>query len=457
MTAWLEDLQGVLGPGQVGVGDSERVLHGEDLSFHPPCLPDAVVYARSSEDVSKVLAFAAAREVPVVPFGAGSSLDGHVIPVDGGIALDTSGMSAILAISPTGLTARVQAGVTRLALERALGQHGLFFPVDPGADATLGGMAATNAAGTMTLRYGKMRPQILELEAVLPGGRTIRTGSAAAKTSAGYDLTGLLVGSEGTLAVITELTLRVQGIPESVVVFRASFADVQTACDLAGSVVAAGLCAQRVELLDAWEVQAINNIAAAPLPERPLLFVELAGAPAATDADAEQLRWLLGEAGATEVREERDPTRRAQLWRARHDLFFAEKSMAPGKEALSTDVCVPLAELAGAVVAHQEALARHRLLGGVSAHAGDGNIHAAVLFDPRDADEQRRVDAFVDELVEDALRRGGTSTGEHGIGLGKRHALALEHGDQLDLMAAIKAAFDPQGIMNPGKLLPTPA
>jgi D-lactate dehydrogenase (cytochrome) len=457
MTAWLAELQTLLGAGQVGLGHSERVLHGEDLSFHAPRLPDAVVYARSTEDVVKVLAFAADHEVPVVPFGAGSSLDGHVIPVAGGIALDTTGMDTIAEISPSNLTARVQAGVTRLTLEKALGQHGLFFPVDPGADATLGGMAATNAAGTMTLRYGKMRPQILEVEAVLPGGRTIRTGSQAAKTSAGYDLTGLLVGSEGTLAVITELTLRVQGIPESVVVFRASFPDVQSACDLAGAVVSAGLGAQRVELLDAWEVKAINNIAEAPLPESPLVFIELAGAPAATHADAEQLRWLLAEAGATEVREERDPTRRAQLWRARHDLFFAEKSMAPGKAALSTDVCVPLSELAGAVIAHQEGLARHGLLGGVSAHAGDGNIHAAVLFDPRDRDEQHRVDAFVDELVEDALRRGGTSTGEHGIGLGKRHALALEHADQLDLMAAIKGAFDPKGIMNPGKLLPASA
>jgi D-lactate dehydrogenase (cytochrome) len=301
-----------------------------------------------------------------------------------------------------------------------------------------------------------MRPQVLALEAVLPGGQVIRTGSRAAKTSAGYDITGLLVGSEGTLAVITELSLRLQGIPEQLLVVRASFSDVEAACAMATATVAAGIPVLRLELVDPWEVRALNLYAGSGLPEAPMLFLELGGSGDALDGELEQVHELLVDTRAFEVVEERDPTRRAQVWRARHELLFAEKAMAPGRELVSTDVCVPLTELAGALRATREAIDRRSLIGGVSAHAGDGNIHAALLVDPSDERDMAAVDGLIDELVEDALRRGGTCSGEHGIGLGKIAALEREHGDQLPLMHAIKRAFDPHDIMNPGKLLRAP-
>jgi len=438
----------------ISVGESDRRLHSEDLSFHQPRWPDVVVYARSTEDVRGVLEYADAHRIPVVPFGVGSSLDGHVIPVFGGIALDLSRMDQILAVRPNEMTATVQAGVRRIPLEKRLAEDGLMFPVDPGADATLGGMAATNAAGTMTVRYGKMRAQVLALTAVLPGGQVIQTGTRASKTSAGYDITGLLVGSEGTLAVITDLTLRVHPIPEGIVVARASFADVERASQVACAIVANGLMASRVELIDEWEVLAANEFAGSEFPEAPMLFIELSGPAEVLAAELDLVRELAEDGGGYGLVEERDPTRQRHLWRIRHDLFFAEKAMARHKEVLSTDVCVPLEELGAALRATREAIDRHRLTGGISAHAGDGNVHAAILVDPADEQEMASVGGLIDELVDDALARGGTCSGEHGIGLGKISALIREHGEQIALMRSLKAAFDPNGIMNPGKVLP---
>jgi D-lactate dehydrogenase (cytochrome) len=448
-----EDLTGLLGEDLVSTGDSDRTLHSEDLTFHRPHKPDVVVFARETGHVVEVLRYAEKQRVPVTPFGAGSSLEGHVIPTAGGISLDLGGLDAIAAIRPAELTATVGAGVRRLALERRLGEHGLFFPVDPGADATLGGMAATNAAGTMTVRHGKMRPQVLGLEAVLPGGRVIRTGSRASKTSAGYDTTGLLIGSEGTLGVITELTLRVRGIPEATAVIRASLPDVNAACGASCAIVASGIEALRIELLDPWEVEALNLYAETGFPTGALLFVEVAGGATQVETELEEVRAVLAGAGATGLAEERDPTRRARLWRARHEIFFAEKAMAPGKASVSTDVCVPLGELEGAMRDARAAIDRLGLVGGISAHAGDGNFHVALLVDPDDAEEMDRVGRFNEALVDYALAHDGTCTGEHGIGLGKLDFLAREHGDQLELMRSIKAAFDPNGVMNPGKVL----
>lgn len=445
---------GALGlDGAVSTGDSDRTLHSEDLTFHRPHRPDAVVFARTTEDVSQVLRFADDHRVPVVPFGAGSSLEGHVIPIEGGISIDLRGLDEVVAIRPGELTVTAGAGVSRLTLERRLGEHGLFFPVDPGADASLGGMAATNAAGTMTVRYGKMRQQVLGLEAVLAGGEVIRTGSRATKTSAGYDTTGLLVGSEGTLGVITELTLRVRGIPAAQAVVRATMPDVSAACAATCSLVAAGIDALRVELLDEWEVEAMNLYGDIGVPPGALLFVEIAGTEPQVDAEVEEAKDMLREAGARSLEEERDPTRRARLWRARHEIFFAEKAMAPGKASLSTDTCVPLGELDGALRRAREAIDRLDLLGGISAHAADGNFHVVLLVDPDDAEEMTRADRLTAELVDHALAHGGTCTGEHGIGLGKIEFLEREHGDQLELMRAIKRAFDPNGVMNPGKVL----
>ena len=442
-------------PSRVSGGTSERDLHAGDISFHRPVRPDVVVYATSTGDVSAVLALADGIGVPVTPFGAGSSLEGHVIPVDGGISLDVSRMNRILDISPADLTATVEPGVTRSELERAAAGHGLFFPVDPGADATLGGMAATDAAGTTTVRYGKMRANVLALEAVLASGRVVRAGSRAPKSSAGYDLLGLLIGSEGTLAVITELTLRLRGIPEASVVLRLAFPDLEAACRAAATIVAAGAGVTRAELLDAWTIESINAYSGTNLPAGPSLFVEASGSEGAVASDLELVREVAAAEGATDVVAERDPTARSRLWAARHASAYASGAAVPGKKHRPTDICVPLSELAGAVSFARREVDRHGLVAGIVGHAGDGNVHLSLHVDPDDPDEVRASDELVDALVDDALARGGTCTGEHGIGLGKIHALEREHPDLLPLMHGVKRLFDPNGIMNPGKVLAT--
>ena len=454
MTPLREALSDALGDArQVSDGDSERDLHASDITFHRPRRPDVVVYAESTEDVVRVLRLADERRVPVTPFGAGSSLEGHVIPVAGGISLDLTRMNRVLRVSPPDLSATVQAGTPRSALERAAAEHGLFFPVDPGADATLGGMAATNAAGTTTVRYGKMRANVLACEAVLPGGTVIRAGTRAPKTSAGYDLLGLLIGSEGTLGVITELTLRLQGIPEHAVALRLSFADVESAARAATGIVAAGASVIRVELLDAWTITAINAHQGTDLPPGPTLLVEVAGGLPAVEADAGFVTELARLEGAIDVAVEHDPTARARLWAARHSSAYASAAAAPGKGSRSTDVCVPLSELSAALSFARAEVERRGLVAGIVGHAGDGNVHLSLHFDPDDPAERESCDALVELLVADALARGGTSTGEHGIGLGKVEALELEHGDLIPLMRGIKSLFDPNGIMNPGKVL----
>jgi D-lactate dehydrogenase (cytochrome) len=438
---------------RVSDGDSERDLHASDITFHRPRRPDVVVYATSTGDVSAVLALADGLGVPVTPFGAGSSLEGHVIPVEGGISLDLTRMDRVLELSPADLTATVQPGVTRSALERAASEHGLFFPVDPGADATLGGMAATNAAGTTTVRYGKMRANVLALEAVLAGGRVVRAGSRAPKTSAGYDLLGLFVGSEGTLGVITELTVRLRGIPEESVVLRLAFGDLESACRAATTIVAAGASVTRAELLDTWTIESINAHSGTDFPPGPSLFVEASGSGGAVASDLELVREVAASEGATDVVTERDPTARTRLWAARHASAYASGAAVPGKKHRPTDICVPLSELAGAVSFARQEVDRRGLVAGIVGHAGDGNVHLSLHVDPDDPGEVQASDELIELLVEDALARGGTCTGEHGIGLGKIHALELEHGDLLPLMHGVKALFDPNGIMNPGKVL----
>jgi D-lactate dehydrogenase (cytochrome) len=315
-------------------------------------------------------------------------------------------------------------------------------------------MAATNAAGTMSVRYGKMRANTLALEAVLPGGRVVRAGSRAPKTSAGYDLLGLLIGSEGTLGVITELTLRLQGIPEQAVVLRLAFPDVESACRAAATIVAAGAGVTRVELLDAWTIAAVNAYRGTAFPVGPSLFVEAAGAEGTVASDLELVTAIAESEGALDVVAERDPTARTRLWAARHASAYATAAAAPGKRHRSTDICVPLSELAAAVSFARRELERRGLVAGLVGHAGDGNVHLSLMVDPDDADEVRRSDELIELLVEDALARGGTCTGEHGIGLGKIHGLEAEHGDLLPLMRGVKRVFDPNGIMNPGKVLP---
>jgi D-lactate dehydrogenase (cytochrome) len=439
----------------VNDGDSALEQHGADLSYHPPARPDVVVYPESTEQVAAVLAYADRERVPVVPFGAGTSLEGHVIPLRGGISLDLSRLNRVLDVRPEDLTATVQAGVTRLQLEAVLGPRGLWFPVDPGADATLGGMAATNASGTTTVRYGGMRAHVLELEAVLPGGRVIRAGSRAVKTSAGYHVAGLLVGSEGTLCVITELTLRLHPIPEHVVVARAAFPSVEAACDAAAQLIAAGVQATRCELLDALTIAALNAYAGADYPVSPYLFLEVGGTEAAVAGDLETVRELAEEAGATGFESSGDPTERSRMWAMRHNALMASLALAPGSRAMTTDVAVPVSELPAAIAAARRSLEATDLRGGIVGHVGDGNFHVAFLLDPSDSGSIERAKELNRRVVEDALARGGTCTGEHGVGLGKLEALAAEHGDLLDLYRGLKALFDPNGIMNPGKVVPS--
>ncbi len=444
-------LSAALGADAVRDGTSERELHSSDLSFHEPHLPDLVVYPASTADVSRALAIADEHRVPVTPFGVGTSLEGNAIPVQGGISLDLSRLDRIVEISSGNRTATVQAGVTRLTLERAAGEHGLAFPVDPGADATLGGMVATNAAGTTTVRYGKTRANVLALEAVLADGTVIRTGTHAAKSSAGYDLTGLLVGSEGTLAVVTEVTVRLHPIPEHVVALRISFPDVESACRAAAGVVAAGSGVTRVELLDSWFVAALNAYSGTDYPEEPCLFVEAAGSVDLVDGDLELVSAVAEAEGATAVAHEREPAGRTRLWKARHDVTHALTARFPGRKERTTDVCVPLTELAAAARFARGEIERLGLDAGIVGHAGDGNLHVAAMID---REQLGRSDELVHAIVDDALARGGTCTGEHGIGAGKIDALVQEHGDLIPLFLAIKAAFDPNGILNPGKVLP---
>jgi D-lactate dehydrogenase (cytochrome) len=444
----------------VSEGDSVRALHGQDESFHREVPPDLVLFPSSRSELVAVLSAAAELEVPVVPFGAGSSLEGQVIPASGGASIDLGRMNRILEVDPDSFTATVEPGVTRLELERKLAESGLMFPVDPGADATLGGMAATNAAGTMSARYGKMRPNVLALEAVLPGGRTIRTGSGALKTSAGYDLTGLLIGSEGTLAVISELTLRIRPIPDATCAVRITADSIGTAGEIAELMVATGIDASRIELLDEWEVEGLNRIRPGSLPAGSVILVELSGSEAAVASELADLKGLLSEADGLGLEVERSSAGQRELWRTRHDAMAGEQAMAPGRQCRSTDVCVPVGSLTETLVETRETIDRFGLGAGIVAHAADGNVHVGIMLDRDDPDEMRRGELLVEALAESALRRGGTCTGEHGIGLGKIRLLEREHGDSLDLMRAVKAAFDPDGIMNPGKVfedaLPSP-
>jgi D-lactate dehydrogenase (cytochrome) len=442
------------------LGDERRVStsasvleqHGQDLSYHGHRAPDVVVFPETTKEVAGVLAWANGERVPVVPFGAGTSLEGHVIPVQGGISLDLTRMDRVLEIASADLTARVQAGVMREALNRAAGEHGLFFPVDPGADASLGGMAATNASGTTTVRYGGMRAQVLALEVALADGTIVRTGSRAAKTSAGYNLTALFVGSEGTLGVITELTLRLYGIPDYTIAVRATFADVESACRAAAAMIGSGVMVTRVELLDAATLRAVNAFKGTAYPEAASLFVEFAGSEAGVAGDLEATRELAADEGCTTFEFEREGDGRARLWEARHHVLFALVHGSPGKLHKSTDVCVPVSELPEAIRRARAAVERLGLEAAIVGHVGDGNYHVLFMLDPDDPAEREAAERLNAELVDDALAVGGTCTGEHGIGLGKIDYLEREHGDLLPLMRGIKRLLDPNGILNPGKV-----
>lgn len=448
----LEDLRGLTAEDRATVNETTLQQHSKDESHHAPVLPDVVVYPFSTHEVVSIMKYANEHRIPVVPFGVGSSLEGHCIPLKGGISLDFSQMNQIIEIRPQDFLVRVQPGVTRNQLNQALKKHGLFFPVDPGADATIGGMTATNASGTTSVRYGIMRSQVRDLEVVLADGTVIHTGGLSAKSSSGYHLTGLFVGSEGTLGSFTEITLRVYGIPETIIADRAVFPTVKAAVDGAVSLLSAGLAIARVELIDSASIKQVNLHSKTDYPEQPTLFFEFHGNETALAQDVAFAQELLKENECASFLVETDSKKRAKLWEARHNLAYAFKHGFPGKDMMLTDVCLPLSELSEAVVYARETIDNSGLAGGVLGHVGDGNFHTTLMYNKGDSHEVRLAEEVNGKIVEYALKKGGTCTGEHGIGIGKKKYLQMEHPDTLPFMKAIKQQFDPNGILNPGKL-----
>jgi D-lactate dehydrogenase (cytochrome) len=432
--------------------ESVLAIHGRDESGHEPRPPEAVCFPESAGEVSEIVKICAATRTPVIPFGAGTSVEGQVLATQGGVSIDLTRMNRILAIRPDDLDVQVEAGVTRLQLEKKLEDKGLFFPIDPGADATLGGMASTRASGTNAVRYGTMRENVLALTAVLPDGRVIQTARRARKSSAGYDLTRLLVGSEGTLGVICDLTLRVFGLPDAMSSAVVCFDELPPAIATVIRTIQYGIPVARIELLDEAMVSAINGYAGLAESVRPTLMLEFHGSQASVEEQAREVSEIANELGGSEFRWATDAEEREKLWQARHHAYFAGLALRPGCRIWSTDVCVPISRLADCILETRDDIEASGLVAPLVGHAGDGNFHLLLSVDPNDAEEVSRAEAFHDRLVERALDMDGTCTGEHGVGIGKRRFLPAEHGEAIQTMKAIKQALDPLGIMNPGKI-----
>lgn len=443
--------------GQVETGLELRRQHANTLTWHENQPPDAVVFAHSTEDVSVVVVIAAAHGVPVVAFGAGSSLEAQVNAPYGGIALDLSRMDRIIRVNASDLDATVEAGVTRVTLNSYLRDQGLFFAVDPGAEhATLGGMAATRASGTNAVRYGTMRDNVVSVRAVLADGSIVKTGGRARKSSAGYDLTRLLVGSEGTLGIITELTVRLHGIPESTIAAVVAFPSVAAAAEVTSMAMQlGGLGLARIELLDPLQIEAVNRYSKLDLKLAPTLFVEFHGGAGALAEQVEAFRELAFEHGAESFVAAENETERKRLWQARHDAYWAARAAWPGRQSLVTDVCVPISRLAECIAETEADIRRLGLIAPIVGHVGDGNFHALPMIDPDNAKERAAMSEFARRLAMRAIEMDGTCTGEHGVGQGKKDYLAKEFGAEgVAMMRALKSALDPKGILNPGKILP---
>ncbi|WP_158971414.1 FAD-binding oxidoreductase [Chachezhania sediminis] len=436
-----------------GTGLSVREHHGRDESGHfPPALPDAVISPETAAEIAELLPRCAAAGCPVIPFGAGTSVEGQVLAVAGGISLDLSRMDRILDVAPDDMIAEVQAGVTREALNAHLRDTGLFFPVDPGANATLGGMASTRASGTTTIRYGTMRDAVMSVQAVLPDGSVVNTGTRARKSAAGYDLTHLLVGSEGTLGVITALTLRLQPRPEVSRSYQVSFADIGSAVQTVIEALQCGAQPTRIELMDAAQMQACLAQSDVGLPAVPSLLIEVTGTPGQVTDQIALLSQAANDNGAVAETRCDTPEQAAAIWRMRHGAALASRASQPGCETLSTDLCVPISKLARAIDESRAWIDAAGLQAHICGHVGDGNFHAMFLCDPDLPEQMEKAMEIHARMVALALQLGGTCSGEHGIGLGKKRYLGDEHADTLPAMRAVKAALDPSGIMNPGKI-----
>jgi D-lactate dehydrogenase (cytochrome) len=434
--------------------EAVRRQHGNTATWIDSQPPDGVIFAGSTQDVQETVRICARHGVPVIPFGAGTSLEGHVNAPFGGISIDLSEMKQVVAVHAEDLDCMVEPGVTRKQLNNYLRDQGLFFPIDPGADATLGGMAATRCSGTNAVRYGTMKDNVVALKVVLANGEVISTARRAKKSSAGYDLTRLMVGSEGTLGIITELTLKLHGLPEAIASGVCPFPSVESACNTAIATIQSGIPVARIELLDALQVKACNAYSKLTLPETPMLFVEFHGSEANVKEQSERFGELAKDLGGGAFDWSTRAEDRTRLWQARHDAYWAGRALRPGVQAFATDVCVPLSRLAGCVIATQRDLTESNLLAPILGHVGDGNFHVTMLMDMNDPDEVARARGVHERLIERAMAMDGTCTGEHGVGQGKMEYLLAEHGAAaLDVMRALKAALDPQGILNPGKIV----
>lgn len=446
-------LKSELSEDQVTVNETIRELHSRDESYHAPKLPDIVVFPKETEDVSKIMKISARYQIPVTPFGLGSSLEGHVIPAKGGITIDFSLMNQVLKVLENDFLVKVQPGVTRSQLNKELKKYGLFFSVDPGADATLGGMVATNASGTTSVKYGVMRDQVRDLEVVMADGMVIHSGSMAAKSSSGFHLNGLFTGSEGTLGCFTELTLRVYGIPEHVAAARATFPSIHQAVEAVVSILQAGIPIARVELVDEPSIRQVNLFSETHYSEKPTLFLEFHGNEAGLKQDVEFTKELVFGHDCEDIQFETDTAGRNALWEARHNLAYAYIHGNPGKKLMVTDVCLPISELAGAVDHARQQVEAYGLAGGIVGHVGDGNFHVLLMLDMSDPAEVAKGTELNEQIVLYALERGGTCTGEHGVGTGKQKYQQQEHGDALLVMEKIKRALDPANLLNPGKIV----
>jgi D-lactate dehydrogenase (cytochrome) len=452
--ALIDELRGWLGE-RLSVAESVREHHSHGESWHAPAPPDAVVFPESTEEVARIVAACARSKTPVIPFGMGSSLEGHVNAIHGGISIDLTRMHRVLRVSAEDLDVTVEAGLTHRKLNDHLKNTGLMFPVDPGADATIGGMTATRASGTTTVRYGTMRENVLGLTAVLASGQVIRTGTRARKSSSGYDLTRLFVGSEGTLGVITEITLRLYGRPEAVAAAMCQFQSMQGAAATVITTIQLGIPVARIEIIDEQQLDIVNRYSKTNYPIAPTLFFEFHGiSEHAVREQADAVQDIARENGATAFTWASTPEDRATLWQARHNVLYATIASRPGAKAWTSDVCVPISRLSECILETQDDLRRSNILAPLVGHAGDGNFHLIFMVDTDNAAELEAVKAANARLVERALKFGGTCTGEHGVGFGKLKYLREEHGDALDAMRAIKRALDPHDIMNPGKLIP---
>jgi D-lactate dehydrogenase (cytochrome) len=452
--ALVEELRARLGD-RLSTSDAVRDHHSHGESWHDPALPDAVAFPTSTDEVSAIVAACARHRTPVVPFGMGSSLEGHVNAIHGGISIDMTRMTRVLRLGAEDLDVTVEAGLTHRKLNDHLKNSGLMFPIDPGADATLGGMTATRASGTTAVRYGTMRENVLGLTVVLADGRVIHTGGRARKSSSGYDLTRLFVGSEGTLGVITEITLRLHGRPEALTAAVCPFQSIAGAAQTVIETIQLGIPVARIEILDEAQLEIINQYSKTSYPIAPTLFFEFHGASAANvEEQARAVEEIAREHGALGFDWASTPEARATLWQARHNVLYATIAARPGAKAWTTDICVPISRLAECILETQDDLRAANIVAPLVGHAGDGNFHLIFMVEPGDARGLEQVKELNARLVARALKFGGTCTGEHGVGYGKLPYLAAEHGASLDAMRAIKHALDPQNLMNPGKLIP---